>query len=394
MRRILAAFVLLTLSCGEKLPRYVDVEDLRVLAIKARPPEVLVDGLALVTGAAVPVDATFEALVLDPAGGEVSYSWSFCPLDSSRACRDYSDLRDNAAEHLAETSGDLGLPGVLPLTATDVQRIVGEMDRIRGESETGTALPVPEAERPQPLYWWSERGVWPHAVPPFVVSAPRELAELHFRNNLFGAGSGAWVSALLDLQGNGRSLTVQKRLVLNVADLAAIAAPLAADFGYDVCQGTTDDPPDCLAFKDVEQNANPVFEAVQFAYGESSNVDRWYDLAIAPDGRVAGVLVLPAGEAVRIKPVFTAESSQAYQVLKTNLQTQQIIVDDRVEAISVSWFISDGEIQDQITWPLFTKSLDTAYFAPDKAGRVTVWMVARDQRGGTEWMSVEIEVAK
>lgn len=397
MRRILLVPVLLTVSCGETLPRFVDVEDLRVLAVKAEPPEVLVDGPALLAGGPVPVDVTFEALVLDPRGGEVSYSWSLCPLDSSLACRDYADRRDDAEQRLTDFVGPGGAQpgfGALSLTEADVERILGEMDRLHDESESGTALPLPEVEPPEPLYWWSKRGAWPHAVPPFSVSAPRELVELHFLNDFFGAGTGAWISALLYLEGNGRSLTVQKRIVLNVADLADIAALLASDFGFVVCQGTADDPPDCIALADVEQNTNPVFDAVQYAYGESSDVEQWYDLATAPDGRVAGVLNLPAGTAVRIKPVFTAESSQAYQVLEIDLQSQQIVVDDRVEEISVSWFISDGDIQDQLTWPIFTKSLDTAYFAPDQAGRVTVWLVARDQRGGTEWMSVEIEVTE
>jgi hypothetical protein len=46
--------------------------------------------------AGLPSEVVFEALVLDPRGSSIDYTWSFCPVESSEACADYEDRRDKA----------------------------------------------------------------------------------------------------------------------------------------------------------------------------------------------------------------------------------------------------------------------------------------------------------
>ncbi|MEM6730487.1 MAG: hypothetical protein AAF658_02970, partial [Myxococcota bacterium] len=72
-------------------------------------------------------------------------------------------------------------------------------------------------------------------------------------------------------------------------------------------------------------------------------------------------------------------------------------VEDVTEEPSIAWYISAGEIQDPFTWPNFTRTLDTVFTAPPpdeipESGRVSMWLVAQDQRGGTSWVQLDIPI--
>ena len=62
----------------------------------------------------------------------------------------------------------------------------------------------------------------------------------------------------------------------------------------------------------------------------------------------------------------------------------------------MSWFATAGELQDSVTTPITTKSLDTEFRSPssvpESGQAVSIFMVARDQRGGTAWQNFEILV--
>jgi hypothetical protein len=86
---------------------------------------------------------------------------------------------------------------------------------------------------------------------------------------------------------------------------------------------------------------------------------------------------------------------EEYQTLERDLQTNLIEVVDRTEKISVSWFTTAGSFSDSLTEVDLTKTLDTVYTAPDTppattGGLATVWLVARDQRGGESWEHVDL----
>ena len=103
---------------------------------------------------------------------------------------------------------------------------------------------------------------------------------------------------------------------------------------------------------------------------------------------------------LRIMPVFTPGSIQSYQIVLIDLdtidvETAEVKTEVVEEKLSVSWFASAGSLRNQITSEPGTKTLDTIYNAPDTppeatAGWVTVWLVARDQRGGVAWTSLDI----
>jgi len=302
-------------ACDTGAP-YELVVDLRVLAIQAEPPEIRAGSSG---------DVTFRALVADPRGQAVGFTWGLCPVESSTACMDYDELRQAAPE---------------PMRAG--------LDSLRGITTSGTASPGSDA-----------RGrALPYEVVDFAVAIPPSLFAYHEATNQLGYGTGAWPSAVLDLAGEDMTLKSYKRVVLGAA------GPLPA-------------------------NRNPVFERLQLAEGELA--------AGAAFADITGDVTLGILQSVRIRPVFTADSVESYQAIQVDLQSGEISMSDRQEELSVSWFTTAGELRDQLTSVAFTRDFDTVYTAPPippvgNDGWLTVWMVARDQRGGVAWQGLQIQI--
>ncbi|MEK7703917.1 MAG: hypothetical protein AAB426_03075 [Myxococcota bacterium] len=347
---------LTSVACGESGdPAYL-VKDLRVLAVQANPPEVLYDA---------PSDASlsFTALVVDPQGASIDYRWSLCPVESNEACLDYEARKDNA-------------PAAFHAALDDMHAIAA----------SGSALPIPESQGLPPIET-ATRAVWSYDVATFNVTAPRALYDYHLQSSFFGAGLGAWPSAVLELTSASQTLRVGKRVVINAAHSDVYADAL----GITVCPDpdVPDEPPGCVPLRPRVANNNPTFAEVQIAYGKS---------ALGTFEPLVGTAEVSAGASIRLLPVLGPDAYESYQVLKVDLESLAIFVEDRVEAPSVSWFCSDGEIQEQLTWVKFTRGLDTIFTAPktpptDSDGLVTVWLVARDERGGVGWQNIEIHVS-
>ncbi len=336
MRAHLAASLLLA-ACDLDLASITEVEDLRVLAVRAAEPELLFDGAAAAT-------LTFEALVVDPRGGEVSYAWRFCPVESDVACADYEAQRATAPAEFRQ-----------------------ELDDLRALASEGTALPL----GPGPTY----------DVQSFVVAAPAGLARYHLETSLMGFGAGAWPSVTLKVRRGGDAVVAQKRAVLSLRDLASFADPFAAALGVRICTASVTQ--DCLAVAPRTPNQNPVFDHLEVARGERA--DGEFEPLSVP-------LELGTGESIRIRPHFTTSSFEPYQRLLTDVDTRQVFVEDAREELSVQWFATAGELQDDLTAEPLSRTLDTAFEAPERPGLVTVWLVARDGRGGVAWTSLELTI--
>lgn len=367
--RVAVAF--LVSGCGMDLDQVQDVEDLRILAIRAEPPEVLLPTADALDPATLEFDARFEVLAVDPRGGRIDVEWRFCPVESFDACRDYEEIRDQTPDF----ADALDAMRAQSVTARDVAPL-----------DVSQSLPSAEAE---------SRAVWPFDVPAFTVDAPAELALYHAQTNFFGFGAGAWPSAQVRVSGNGQSVLASKRLVLGLDDYSVLNPVLEEQLGFAICDPTVaeSEQPECLPLEPRPPNTNPVFERIEIAFSDQADAP-FEVIPENPDGTYAVPAIEP-GEMVRFRPVFTEASFEPYQRLETNIDTQELQVDDLVEEISVSWYISGGEIQDTITWPLFTLTLDTVFTAPSQAppsGLVSLWMVAQDQRGGTAWVQLEVPI--
>ncbi len=226
------------------------------------------------------------------------------------------------------------------------------------------------------------------------------LAGYYGQNGAYGLGSGARPSVVLEIQKEGEpSLVATKRFVVSVADLA-LANPIVEP----VLHVRFCSPPEetgCVAWDPTRAgNHNPEFLApLELARGASplATFAAVCRAGEAPEASGCEPAVVKTGEKVRIRPSFTPESFESYQTLRTDLQSVTITNVPAVEELSVSWFTTAGSMQEGLTWPKFTSTLDTVYEAPaavpsDTGGMVTIWLIARDQRGGESWTYLELLV--
>ncbi len=346
--RSIFLLLFLVAACSQEMPPYYEVRDLRVLSISANPPTFLYDQPS--------AEVSFRALVVDPAGLDVDYTWSFCPVESSSACADF----------------DLKLARVQEPTAT-------ALASARAYELGGTAVaPADAATGPLPRY----------EIVDFTIPAELllSLTDYYLQNQFFGFGVGLWPQAILHASRPEEEIVAFKRFVVGLAELSAYNDLVGPALGYTFC------PPEaagdgCVAWDStLAGNENPEFTSIQYSEGKSA-LASWRDL---PEGEP---LALRAGASVRLLPSFTPESFQSYQVLRSDLQGGVIRAEIAQEELSVSWFCSAGAFSDELTWPKFTRSLDTVYTAPkDLTGLVTIWMVAKDQRGGESFAHVTLRV--
>ncbi|MBC7792630.1 MAG: hypothetical protein H7Z43_02895, partial [Clostridia bacterium] len=335
-----------------------------VLAMRTDPPEVFID-------ANDPVQVRFSALVVDPreaplASNPLQYRWTLCPVESNEACLDYETFRT---------------------TATADQQTF--LDNLRTVSDGGTAFLEPQ-DKNFPPEVAATRAAWPYEVTPFDLTLTQSqttaLASYFLSFNFLGLGMGSLPLAVLDVTGIDDAITAAKRFTFNIQDVGRAEQTLGIALPYQVC--TDENRSDgCVALLPRIRNTNPTFDRIQVAVGSNAG-STYFD--------VPGSYRMRAGERIRVNPVMTGDSFESYQELVTDPGTGAIAARDRIEIISVSWFASVGEVEDDLTTPLFTKGLDTEYRAPRSVAPsgqpVSIYMVARDQRGGVAWTNLEVTV--
>jgi hypothetical protein len=334
-------------ACADDVPSPSLVEDLRVLAIAADPPELLLDRSR--TPEEGPLAVTFRALVLDPRGGSMAYDWQFCPVESSQTCGDFAERRKQAPAELQ------------PL-----------LDAARAQAQAGQAA--------------SPAGMADAGVGNFEVPVDPALFSYHLLTSGLGLGNGAWASAVLRLQAGGESLLAQKRVVLNARDLSAWNPELAA-FGWQVCPPPPAVAlPGCLPLRPRTANQNPAIVRFEVARGASATAE------FAP---LDGPLAVAPGEKLRLRPVLNPGAEESFQNVESTLQGNELVVVDQTEEVIASWFATAGEMGDIQTARQLTKTLDNTFTAPMQpppGGRFAVYVVVRDQRGGVGWSTVEATI--
>ncbi len=92
----------------------------------------------------------------------------------------------------------------------------------------------------------------------------------------------------------------------------------------------------------------------------------------------------------RTDPVSCA-GSEVYLV--PNLETRR--VDETTEELRVAWFANDGTFDiAQTGASASSTSSENSWTAPDRAKRVSLWLVLRDDRGGVDFRSVSVDVTR
>ncbi|MEO0460114.1 MAG: hypothetical protein AAF219_04660 [Myxococcota bacterium] len=351
----LAATVALA-GCGVDVDEVQDVEDLRILAIRADPPEVLLAAEDAFEFENASIEVSFQALVVDPQGGSVDVEWRFCPIESTEACLDFAEVRD-AAPDFAEALDAM----------RELRQNVSGVGRVEAQQ-----VSVPEFE-----------------ITPFELDLPSGLARYHLETSVFGLGLGAWPSVQLRVSSDRDSVLATRRFVLGVDDPYVLSPRLNESFGFEVCGSEPDDT--CVALSARSPNRNPRLETVEVAFSELATADFVSVSSLAPAR--FGPIPIDAGQSIRVRPVFSADSIESYQLLRADNETQRVRVVEAKEELSVQWFITAGEVDDEVTSRSETLTLDTVYTAPDvlpDGGAITIWFVASDQRGGVVWGQLEL----
>ncbi|MBL8953984.1 MAG: hypothetical protein JNK82_24620 [Myxococcaceae bacterium] len=411
-----ALFVVPFLIGCVDLPKYSEVTDLRVLAVRSEPAELL-DGQS-------PAELRVEALVVDPTRGEepVQLQWQLCPLTQESACAGFDDTLSAGARPLELLDGltqAVNAAGACPLSdATragvgELQALLGELKDPRylaryrgvtggGDFEVDLAGGAPD----RPFRAYDTRYLRQLAKeleacgrPAFdgLGMLPERVTDLHLLHLLrspLDSALGVLPSVVLTARRGEQQVVAQKYVPLGWRDLRTpwklieLFTP-GVDFGVELCGEVA--TPGCLPVAPRAPNENPTFADVRWAAGETPRAgddEGWVSLCEGCE------LELKRGEALRVLPVFTADSFEPYQGIVLDPKTSRVSSFGLVEDISVAWFMTAGELGDELTWPKTTRSLDTWYRAPADAAveRVTLWLVARDHRGGITWKTLNVRL--
>ena len=341
-------------ACSPGLENDGNATDLRVLGMQAEPPEILADQ-------PVALDTNVNALVVDPRGGPLHYTWRLCPLQSSLACDDFDTL-----------------------TKTLDPNTQAVLQKLFAIQQSGTVQPtVADANAPSS-----------YPIPTFNPSAaslamygvditPAVYAYQYQYATLLNYGLGAWPMAMLTLtSSHGDSLTATKRIVVGIADYNSIAPAFAQSAGVPLCTSAAA-PPNCIHLSPKTPNSNPNIASVSISPGLTGN-GIW--------SPVLNRIVIDANTRVRLRPNFDPNSEQTYQTLRGTLQGGGIEAEAVTELLSVSWFYTEGDIENDITQPLLQPTLENVYTSPMTfSGQpIALWLVMRDQRGGESWRGIVV----
>jgi hypothetical protein len=238
-------------------------------------------------------------------------------------------------------------------------------------------------------------------IPPFPVSFFEDLAMYHCMTNLISTPAGWWPAVQLSVTDGESTLHATKKVVLTISDLTS---ELKGSFfelglGLPLCAYTSEE--NCLDLAPPGDprsslNLNPTIQTIERSEGEMSGED-FCDLSGESSNlpcELSMPLEIQPESPFRLRPGFAPDTEQTYQVLQTDIEARQLIVQDRIEEYSTNWFITEGSLQDSLTWKYFTRTLDTVYTPPktlsnpSNGQQIWLWMVVRDQRGGTDWAEI------
>ena len=69
-------------------------------------------------------------------------------------------------------------------------------------------------------------------------------------------------------------------------------------------------------------------------------------------------------------------------------------VRDATESLVASWYATSGELREERTDPIDPEVMENDWTAPLQPGSVRLWVVVRDDRGGSDWRSGIVEVTE
>jgi hypothetical protein len=351
-------------GCGN-LDDVTTVKDLRVLAVQSEPAGFLVPLDTPGAGTSTDWQATLTALVVDPLGNARTLTFS------ADGCPDYIDTITSASGQGSKVCPDATVtsqfpPPVGPALATAT---------ILSTDAPGAASPAP----PSAIEY--------HPQVTFGLT-PDQLA-------LFFSPAVTGIPALDDAVTYNRDFGLDAIVDLNF-HLGAESAAVIKRVVYWPLLAAADVPP---TFTQPQlPNQNPRLIDIQlFRHRDTTTgdpEDPW------PDG--GPTLSIAAKDTLYVLPVPAPDAAERYLLRARNSQTNAVeTLDIARELLTYQFYATAGtfdpdtqqsELSPVLTSPDGRVHTDSQYHLPKLAdlpsdGRVTLWIVVRDERAGASWDS-------
>ena len=365
------------------------IEDMRVLAVRMEPPEILYSPLFLQPAAQRPpgfplptIDVAIELFAFDPRGGRVRTSVQLCPDDAGdSSCRLY-----DAAEDLAEEP-----PPAWDEIAALLTPNVTESEIAADATPVGRVLPATTTWHltPPVIDFFINDDSRGTPIPSIFPLTPRVVVQAE---NLDIVEAGAV-----------HKERAFKRLPISI-DLTspelppAVIEDLVQGLGITLCAEPISDEEfleqgraACLERR--LPNHNPGLLGFKLE-PDPAQLSEGYLSGGAPDLGIGSLLRADPGALIAVTPVFSPDASEQYQVISFDIETSKIIVLNRVEDLANTWYSTRGDVSDSLTALQQGDTLGVTWRLPfdAQAGeRDSMVLVVLDQRGGTAVAEITVE---
>ncbi len=384
-------FLMAALSCSN-FDRQDRIEDLRILAVKTEPAEILYSPLHLTPPSTRPpvlplptVEVAIEVFAYDPRGGRTVTAVQLCPAEAGDStCRLYEREEDLLQEPAANRS-ELRALLAPQVFASD----------IAADAPAGRLEPFADGAV---FRWTFSPAVIDFFIPDNDGNPVPSIFPLLPRIVVQAENLDVEAPAVVKERAFKR---VPVALDLVSPDLPPeIAADLAAGLGISLCRAPIpisvwdeQGRADCLQAR--RPNQNPLlagFHRDEDAGAVLRNVGTLtaddLSLDIAPDGNLFDAA---AGDVLSLTPLFAGSeeapnSVERYQVISFDINQSEIIILNRVEDLALNWYSTRGELSKTLSAEQFGDSLGVSWSLPREAqpGETdTLVVVILDQRGGT-----------
>jgi hypothetical protein len=373
------------------------IEDTRVLAVRATPAEVLFSPLYLTPAAQRPpfplptTNVDVDIFAFDPRGGLVTTSIGMCPDDAGdSSCRLYDKDDDPNYQALVEPGRSEVDALLTPQTAQ------GEIDLDADVAGRVTPSRFSFSITPAAIDFFQPKDASGQNAPSIVPVLPRFTIVVE---NDTAKADGEAVFA-------ERAF---KRLPLSI-DLADPSLPadflgdLAQAIGVELCSDPLPRPGDagdtfvegpapCLHPRVANQN--PALAGFKLEPTVETDALTKGTVVATPDLGLSSLVRVDAGKQIALTPVWAEGAVERYQVLSFDIETSRIGVENRVEDMACQWYVTRGSTANPQTALQFTtERLGNVWSLPRNARsgeRDSLVLVVLDQRGGTSVAQVTVE---
>jgi hypothetical protein len=389
-------------SACTNFDRFERIEDVRVLAIRTEPAEILYSPFFLTPAAQRPpafplptVDVDVEVFAFDPRGGQASLSRQLCPAGAGDStCRLY-DIEQDLLAQTPEARAELEPLLVPQIVESEIDTETNRLGRIEPFRFRWRLTPavidffIPDDSRGNPI-----PSIFP-LLPRVVVEAKNLDAIARNKE----AGLTKPEEAEVEKERAFKRIPVA--LDLTSAELPpGVAADFARAFGFELCAepippAVHDEQGRATCLMPRAPNENPPLAGL-FLEGDAQNLTKGTlttDVA-PPDLGLESLLRATPGSSITITPVFEPEPAERYQVVSFDVEASRVILLNRVEDLVCTWYSTRGGLSHAETALQFEPGFGISWTLPTNAlpgERDALLLVVLDQRGGTAVAQISVE---